>query len=126
MPSMKHHGKILDRTLPKMEGETAAAFLDDFATSEDADKPITSGLFRLEAGEALTYTYTYHEIKLIVRELCHLATHRLKVLNREHGAARTLVVAKVALAANSSKLLDEHFFSFIKISLVNGNALRLH
>ncbi|MGI9598038.1 MAG: cupin domain-containing protein [Acidimicrobiales bacterium] len=66
MPSMKHHGKILDRSLPHMEGEAAAAFLDDFAVSDDPDKPITAGLFRLEAGEAMTYTYTYHEIKLIV------------------------------------------------------------
>ncbi len=66
MPSMKHHGKILDRSLPAMDEESAAAFLDDFATSDDARAPITAGLFRLEAGEAMTYTYTYHEIKLIV------------------------------------------------------------
>lgn len=66
MPSMKHHGKILDRRPPAMEGESAAAFLGDFAVTDDADKPITAGLFRLEAGESMTYTYTYHEIKLIV------------------------------------------------------------
>ena len=42
------------------------AFLKVFAVSEDDDKPITSGLFRLEAGESLEYTYTYHEMKLIV------------------------------------------------------------
>ncbi len=66
MPSMKHHGKIFGRALPPMEDEAAAAFLDDFAVSDDPDKPITAGLFRLEAGEAMTYTYTYHEIKLIV------------------------------------------------------------
>lgn len=66
MPSMKHHGKILDRPLDPMEGESAAAFLSDFAISDDAEKPITAGLFRIEAGESMTYTYTYHEIKLIV------------------------------------------------------------
>ena len=66
MPSMKHHGKILERKLPPMEDEVAAAFLDDFAISDDPDKPITAGLFRLEAGEAMTYKYEYHEIKLIV------------------------------------------------------------
>ena len=42
------------------------AFLKDFSVSEDSEKPITSGLFRLEAGESLDYTYTYHEMKLIV------------------------------------------------------------
>ena len=41
-------------------------FLKDFSVSEDIEKPITSGLFRLEAGESLEYTYTYHEMKLIV------------------------------------------------------------
>ena len=35
-------------------------------TPSGSEKPITSGLFRLEAGESLEYTYTYHEIKLIV------------------------------------------------------------
>ena len=47
-----------------MEGVDAAAFLDDFVVSEDTEKPITSGLFRLEKGNQLTYTYTYHEMKL--------------------------------------------------------------
>jgi ethanolamine utilization protein EutQ (cupin superfamily) len=63
---MKHIGKVLGQQLPAMEGEDAAAFLKDFAVSADSDKPITSGLFRLEAGKPMTYTYTYHEMKLIV------------------------------------------------------------
>ena len=41
-------------------------FLKDFVVSEDDDKPITSGLFGLEAGESLESNYTYHEMKLIV------------------------------------------------------------
>ena len=63
---MQHKGKILDRTLPAMDEFEANAFLDDLAISEDADKAITAGLFRLEAGEPMTYTYTYHEMKLIL------------------------------------------------------------
>jgi len=66
MPSMVPHGKIIGRSLDPMEGESAAAFLTDFAISDDPDAAITAGLFRLEAGEAMTYTYTYHEMKLIV------------------------------------------------------------
>lgn len=66
MTAMKHVGKVLGQTLPAMEGEDAAAFLQDFAVSDDTDKPITCGLFRLEAGAPMTYTYTYHEMKLIV------------------------------------------------------------
>jgi uncharacterized cupin superfamily protein len=32
----------------------------------DASKPITCGLYRLEAGTPLVYEYTYHEMKIIV------------------------------------------------------------
>ena len=66
MAAMHHKGKILGRELPRMEEFEANAFLDDFVVSEDPDRPITAGLFRLEAGESMTYTYTYHEIKLIL------------------------------------------------------------
>ncbi len=68
MTAMKHMGKVLGQKLPATDGEDAAAFVQDFAvsTDTDTDKPITAGLFRLEAGKALTYTYTYHEMKLIV------------------------------------------------------------
>lgn len=34
--------------------------------STDPEKPITSGFYRQEAGEPLVYTYTYHEMKIIV------------------------------------------------------------
>ena len=72
MAAMQHKGKILDRTLPAMDEFEANAFLDDLAISEDADKAITAGLFRIEAGESMTYTYTYHEIKLIVDGEVHI------------------------------------------------------
>jgi ethanolamine utilization protein EutQ (cupin superfamily) len=64
--AMKHFKQIVKEDLPPMDTGEVAAFLEDFAISEDADKPITAGLFRLERGEPLTYTYTYHEMKLIV------------------------------------------------------------
>ena len=32
----------------------------------DSSKPITCGLYRLEAGTPLVYEYTYHEMKIIV------------------------------------------------------------
>ena len=63
---MKHLQKITEKTLPPMEVADAAAFLFDFVVSEDLEKPITSGLFRLESGRELTYTYTYHEMKLVI------------------------------------------------------------
>ena len=64
--AMKYFAQITGKKLPAMDTGDVAAFLEDFAISEDADKPITSGLFPLEKGESLVYTYTYHEMKFIV------------------------------------------------------------
>ena len=63
---MKHFQNITEKARPLMEDADAAAFLFDFAVSDDPEKPITSGLFRLEKGNQLTYTYTYHKMKLII------------------------------------------------------------
>ena len=49
-----------------MDTGTVPAILRDPSVSNDADKPITAGLFKLQAGKSLkyTYTYTYEEMKL--------------------------------------------------------------
>ena len=65
--AFKLYQKICSEELPSMDIEGVNAFLKDFSVSEDNEKPITSGLFRLKAGESLKYTYTYHEMKLIVQ-----------------------------------------------------------
>ena len=49
-----------------MKIENVKAYLRDFSISNDKEKPMTSGLFKLKAGESLKYTYTYHEMKFIV------------------------------------------------------------
>ena len=64
--AFKLYNQIINEELPSMEVEGVNAFLKDFSVSQDSDKPITSGLFRLKAGESLKYTYTYHEMKFIV------------------------------------------------------------
>ena len=66
MPAMQSKGSIIGRDLPAMDEFDANAFLEDFAVSDDPDKPITAGVFRLEAGQSMTYTYEYHEMKLII------------------------------------------------------------
>ena len=63
---MKHFPKIIETALPPMEDEGTAVYLDDLVVSKDAEKPLSSWLFRLERGKQLTYTYTYHEMKLII------------------------------------------------------------
>jgi len=63
---MKYYEQIKNQEIPPMDTGDVPAFLVDIVISEDTEKPITSGLFRLEKGESLTYTYTYHEMKFIV------------------------------------------------------------
>jgi uncharacterized cupin superfamily protein len=57
----------------KQASSTANVDLPSFPSSDspssdknDADKPISCGFYRLEAGKPLVYTYTYHEMKIIV------------------------------------------------------------
>ena len=64
MIKMNHIGKIIDAELPLFAGDNA--YLKDFVVSNDKQAPITAGLFRLVAGEPITYTYTYEEMKLII------------------------------------------------------------
>ena len=64
--AFKHYKQIKTQELPSMNIDNVSAFLKDFAISNDSEKPITSGLFLLKAGESLKYTYTYHEMKFIV------------------------------------------------------------
>ncbi len=65
--AMKYFGGATAQELPAFDGgKGVASFLTDIVVSDDADKPITAGLFRLEKGPALTYTYTYHEVKIVV------------------------------------------------------------
>jgi len=44
------------------------AYLGDIATSQKLapESPITAGFYRLEKGTPLVYTYTYHEMKIIL------------------------------------------------------------
>lgn len=43
-------------------------FLGDISSSDknDAEKPISCGIYRFEPGQELVYTYTYHEMKIIL------------------------------------------------------------
>ena len=64
--SMTHIPGASAKPLPSMEVPGCQAFLDDLLVSDDADKRICSGFFRLEKSQPLEYEYTYHEMKIIV------------------------------------------------------------
>ena len=42
------------------------AYLEDVVSSNDESAPITCGLFRMEAGNPLDYTYSYDECKIML------------------------------------------------------------
>ena len=52
--------------LPSMKVAGCDAWLGDAVSSDDTEKTITCGFFRLEKSEALDYFYSYHEMKLVV------------------------------------------------------------
>ena len=77
---MLHAAALADDPAPKMQTFKGAqgmeldsmgleginAFLNDMVSSDDPDAPITCGLFRMEKGGSLEYTYSYDEAKFIV------------------------------------------------------------
>lgn len=52
--------------IKSMNVEGTNAFLEDIVSSNDPKAPISCGLFRMEKGNSLTYTYTYDEVKIIL------------------------------------------------------------
>jgi len=53
--------------IPSMEVEGSNAFLTDLIVSEDPEKTIVGGFFKMEkSDQPLVYEYTYHEMKIIV------------------------------------------------------------
>ncbi len=64
--AMKYFANAASQKIPAMDTGDIAAFLTDIVVSDDVEKPITAGLFRLEKGKPLTYTYTYDEVKIVI------------------------------------------------------------
>lgn len=52
--------------IKSMNVEGTNAYLEDIVASQDPKAPIACGLFRMEKGKSLTYTYGYDEAKIIV------------------------------------------------------------
>lgn len=66
--AMTYYEQATKRTnIPSMGVEGSNAFLTDLVVSADPDKTIVGGFFRMEKSDKpLVYTYTYHEMKIIV------------------------------------------------------------
>ncbi|KAI9889938.1 MAG: hypothetical protein M1814_004661 [Vezdaea aestivalis] len=66
-PAFTHHSQAQTTFSPPLIANENA-YLGDIVSSEslDSEKPISAGFYRLEKGTPLVYTYTYHEMKIIV------------------------------------------------------------
>ncbi|KAA6413780.1 MAG: hypothetical protein FRX48_02141 [Lasallia pustulata] len=66
-PAMKHYPKAQSTFKPPLISSDNAFLGDIFSSQALAPTtPITSGFYRLEAGTPLIYTYTYHEMKIVL------------------------------------------------------------
>lgn len=65
-PKMQTFKSANTMELSSLNVEGVNAFLSDIVSSNDPDAPISCGLFRMEKGNALEYTYTYDEAKIII------------------------------------------------------------
>ncbi|NNC67267.1 MAG: DUF861 domain-containing protein [Gammaproteobacteria bacterium] len=52
--------------LPSMNITGINAYLKDMIFTNDPDSPVVCGLFRMEKGAPLEYTYTYDDVKIIL------------------------------------------------------------
>jgi len=63
---MKYLGNSESTELPSMEIDGVNAFIKDIVFSNDPDSPITCGLFRMEKGKELQFTFDYDEASIIL------------------------------------------------------------
>jgi ethanolamine utilization protein EutQ (cupin superfamily) len=63
---MTYIASAVEKSLPSMNMPGCNAFLDDLLVSDDPEKRIVSGFFRLEQSKPLEYSYNYDEMKIII------------------------------------------------------------
>jgi len=65
-PKMKYVKNAQEMEIESLGEEGVNAFLTDIVASDNPDAPIACGLFRMEKGKPLVYTYTYDEAKIML------------------------------------------------------------
>ncbi len=63
---MKHLPNAQAKDIASLNVDGVNAFLEDIVASNDPNAPISCGLFRMEKGNPLEYTYSYDEAKIIL------------------------------------------------------------
>ena len=63
---MKHFKNAQRMEVSSLNMDGINTYLEEIVSSEDQQKPITCGLFRMEKGNPLEYTYSYDEMKVML------------------------------------------------------------
>ena len=63
---MKHFKNAQRMDVSSLNMDGINVYLSEIVGSEDKEKPITCGLFRMAKGNPLEYTYTYDEVKVML------------------------------------------------------------
>ena len=63
---MKHFKNAQRMEVSSLNMEGINVYLEEIVGSGDQEKPITCGLFRMEKGNPLEYTYSYDEVKVML------------------------------------------------------------
>ena len=64
--AMKHIPQAQSKPIASLKIDGINAFLQDTVSSGNENAPITCGFFRMEKGNALDYTYSYDECKIML------------------------------------------------------------
>jgi ethanolamine utilization protein EutQ (cupin superfamily) len=65
--AMTYIKQAIKTEIPSMKRSGVNAFLTDMVISDDTEKTIVGGFFRMDkSDQPLVYEYTYHEMKIIV------------------------------------------------------------
>lgn len=65
--TFQHHSSLPTTFHPELLANENAYLEDVFSSDQTSpEKPLSSGLFRLDPGTPLVYTYTYDEMKIIL------------------------------------------------------------
>ncbi|ODV90803.1 hypothetical protein CANCADRAFT_111165 [Tortispora caseinolytica NRRL Y-17796] len=66
MPKINYYPQAQKEYKPPLISSTNAFLGDVFNSKDSGDLQISAGFYRQEKGEPLVYTYTYHEMKIVV------------------------------------------------------------
>jgi len=85
--AMTYFENAQQKDIASLNIEGINVFLQDVTTSNDKEDPITCGMFRMERGNPLTYTYSYDEAKIMLEGEMTLADASGKTVTLHPGDA---------------------------------------